>query len=160
MQEFQIILKYGDGNKRAMGASENEGGVAALKKKRAASCSHGYICNIPASYEITPETLERVKEAITLEVGAPVAVCKALADPLRLRILKALRISDLCVCVFVELMGCEYSRLSYHLKVLKDAGIVACTQEGNFLIYHLTEIGRAVLDAMGAIEEPPVFKPR
>jgi DNA-binding transcriptional ArsR family regulator len=137
-----------------MGASENEVGVAALKKKRSTACSHCYICNIPASYEITQETLERAKEAITLEVGAPVAVFKALADPLRLRILKALRVSDLCVCVFVELLGCEYSRLSYHLKVLKETGLVECAQEGNFLIYHLAELGRVVLDGMGAIEEP------
>ena len=137
-----------------MDASENEGGVAARKKKQAAACSHGYICNIPASYEITPETLERVKEATAAEVGAPVAVFKALADPLRLRILKALCVSELCVCVFVELLDCEYSRLSYHLKVLKEAGLVVCRQDGNFLIYRLTALGKAVLDGMGAIEEP------
>jgi DNA-binding transcriptional ArsR family regulator len=128
------------------------GGIAALKKKRSAACSHGYICNIPASYEINPETLERVKEATAAEVGTPVAVFKALADPLRLRILKALRVSDLCVCVFVELLDCEYSRLSYHLKVLKDVGLVECAQEGNFLIYHLTEFGRAVLGGVDAIK--------
>jgi hypothetical protein len=83
------------------------GGIAALKKKRSAACSHGYICNIPASYEINPETLERVKEATAAEVGTPVAVFKALADPLRLRILKALRVSDLCVCVFEGAERCR-----------------------------------------------------
>ncbi|MBN1455834.1 MAG: winged helix-turn-helix transcriptional regulator [Methanomicrobia archaeon] len=133
-------------------SEETETEVAPHKKKRPVACSHGYSCNIPASYEIAPETLERVKEAITLDVGTPVAVFKALADPLRLRILKALRVSDLCVCVFVELLDCEYSRLSYHLKVLKDAGLVEYTQEGNFLIYHLTEFGRAVLGGVDAIK--------
>ena len=135
-----------------MGVSGNMVRDTTLKKKRSAACSHGHICNIPASYEITPETLERVKEAITRDVGAPVAVFKALADPLRLRILKALRVSDLCVCVFVELLDCDYSRLSYHLKVLKETGLVACTQEGTFLIYQLTEFGRAVFGGVDAIK--------
>ncbi|RJS77573.1 ArsR family transcriptional regulator [Methanophagales archaeon] len=49
-------------------------------------------------------------------------------NQIRLRILKASRISDLCgVCVLVELMDCEYSKLSYHLKLLKEAGLIDCT---------------------------------
>ncbi|HDS45573.1 MAG TPA: ArsR family transcriptional regulator [Methanomicrobia archaeon] len=135
-----------------MGASENEVSVAARKKKRAVACNHGYSCNIPASYEIPLETLERVKEATAVDVGAPVTVFKALADPLRLRILKALRVSDLCVCVLIELLDCEYSKLSYHLGVLKKAGLVTCTQNGTFLIYHLTEFGRVVLGGVDAIK--------
>jgi DNA-binding transcriptional ArsR family regulator len=141
-----------NGKKEQLGSSENDGGVAALKKKRSAACSHGYLCNIPASYEITSEMLERVKAATAAEVGEPVAVFKALADPLRLRILKALHVSDLCVCVFVELLDCEYSRLSYHLRVLKETGLVECAQEGNFLIYHLTEFGRVVFGGVDAIK--------
>ena len=50
-------------------------------------------------------------------------------------------IEDLCVCVFVELMNCEYSRLSYHLKLLKEAGLIDSNKDGKFLIYHLTELG-------------------
>ena len=85
------------------------------------------------------------------DVSDTVVLFKALSDPIRLRILKALRIKDLCVCVLVELLDCEYSKLSYHLKLLKEAGLIDCTQEGNFLIYHLTELGEEMLERVGKL---------
>ena len=112
-----------------------------LKEGRSASCSQGIPCNIPSSYKISAETLEKVKVVMNEDVSDTVMCLKALSDPIRVRILKALHIQDLCVCVLVELMDCEYSRLSYHLGVLKKAGLVESTKEGNFLIYHLTEFG-------------------
>jgi DNA-binding transcriptional ArsR family regulator len=137
-----------------MDVSEKDMGVALQAKNRAAACSHGKPCLIPASYEISQETVERVKTVLHEDIRESIAVFKALADPLRLRILKALALEDLCVCVFVELLDCDYSKLSYHLKVLKEAGLVECRPEGTFLIYRLTEFGRAVLGGMGAIEKP------
>jgi DNA-binding transcriptional ArsR family regulator len=118
---------------------------AALKKDRLTSCSQGVPCKIPPSYTIPPEALENVRAVMNEDVSGTVAVFKALSDPLRVRILKALGIADLCVCVLVELMECEYSKLSYHLGVLKRAGLVACTQDGTFLIYHLTEVGEQII---------------
>jgi len=117
-----------------------------IKNNRLASCSQEIPCNIPSSYKISTETVEKVKRVVVEDVGDTVAVLKALSDPIRLRILKALRIEDLCVCVLVELMDCEYSKLSYHLKLLKEAGLIDCTKEGNFLIYNLTEFGRQILE--------------
>jgi DNA-binding transcriptional ArsR family regulator len=89
--------------------------------------------------------LENVKRVLNEDVSDTVAALKALADPLRVRILKALGVADLCVCVLVELLDCEYSKLSYHLGVLKRAGLVTCTQEGTFLVYHLTELGKQII---------------
>lgn len=137
-----------------MGVSRTEMGGAALKKNRAGACSHSKPCHIPASYAISQETLEQVRTALHEDIRESIAVFKALADPLRLRILKALALEDLCVCVFVELLDCDYSKLSYHLKVLKEAGLVECRSEGTFLIYRLTEYGRAVLGGMSTIEKP------
>jgi len=82
------------------------------------------------------------------DVSDRVVLFKALSDRIRLRILKALDISDLCVCVLVELTDCGYSKLSYHLKLLKNAGLIDYTKEGNFLIYHLTEFGTEILKRM------------
>jgi DNA-binding transcriptional ArsR family regulator len=138
---------------RVMVVSKKEMGVAPLPKNRAAACSHGKPCLIPASYEISQQTVERVRTVLHEDIRESIAVFKALADPLRLRILKALALEDLCVCVFVELLDCDYSKLSYHLKVLKEAGLVECRPEGTFLIYRLTEFGRAVLGGIGAIEK-------
>jgi len=50
--------------------------------------------------------------------------------------------------VLVELTDCGYSKLSYHLKLLKNAGLIDYTKEGNFLIYHLTEFGTEILKRM------------
>ena len=113
--------------------------------------SHEIPCKIPPSYTISPETLEKVKTVMNEDVSDTVVLLKALSDQIRLRILKALRISDLCVCVLVELMDCEYSKLSYHLKLLKEAGLIDCTKEGNFLIYHLTEFGKQILGRVEGI---------
>ena len=110
-------------------------------------------CGIPPTYAISRATLNAVQQMLDTNVSDTVAIFKALADPIRVRVLKGLRIADLCVCVLVELLDCEYSKLSYHLKLLKEAGLIECTKEGNFLIYHLTALGEAVLKQ---IEEFPV----
>lgn len=119
---------------------------AKVKNNRSASCSQEILCNIPSSYKLSTETLEKVKKVLNEDVSDTVVLLKALSDPIRVRILKALHVADLCVCVLVELMDCEYSKLSYHLKLLKEAGLVDFEQEGNFLIYHLTEFGRQMLE--------------
>ena len=110
------------------------------------SCSLRH--NIPPSYTISDDTLEKVKAVMNEDVSDRVVLFKALSDRIRLRILKALDISDLCVCVLVELTDCGYSKLSYHLKLLKNAGLIDYTKEGNFLIYHLTEFGTEILKRM------------
>lgn len=114
---------------------------AKVNNSRSASCSQEIPCKIHPSYKISPETVEKVREVMNEDVSDTVALLKALSDPIRVRILKALHVADLCVCVLVELLDCEYSKLSYHLKLLKAAGLIDCTKEGNFLIYHLTELG-------------------
>jgi len=111
------------------------------KNSRLASCSQEIPCNIPSSYKISPETVEKVREVVNEDVSDTVALLKALSDPIRVQVLKALHAADLCVCVLVELMDCEYSKLSYHLKLLKEAGLIDCKKDGNFLIYYLTGLG-------------------
>lgn len=122
---------------------------AELKNSRVASCSQEIPCKIPSSYRISSETLAKVKKVMDDEVYDTVTVLKALSDPIRVRILKALLIADLCVCVFVELMNCEYSKLSYHLRLLKEAGLIDYKKDGNFLIYHLTEFGAKKVSCFG-----------
>lgn len=67
----------------------------------------------------------------------------AIADPARVKIIEALGHRELCVCVLVELTGLRYSALSYHLKQLKDAGLISSDKDGTFLIYSLTPTGRS-----------------
>ena len=59
-------------------------------------------------------------------------VFKALSDETRLRIVRTLAHSrtELCECNIVPLFGLSQSTISYHLKVLKEAGIVECEKRG------------------------------
>ena len=54
----------------------------------------------------------------------PLPVLKALAEPLRWRIVSALAGEELCVCHLTEELGAPQPLISHHLRVLRDAGIV------------------------------------
>ncbi len=60
---------------------------------------------------------------------------KALSDPHRLRILDRLRGGEHCVCELTDVLDAGQSLLSFHLKVLKDAGLVADRREGRWTHY-------------------------
>ena len=61
----------------------------------------------------------------------------ALSDPLRVRVLELLRDRELCVCDLCEHLGTTQSKLSFHLKTLKSAGLVRSRQEGRWIYYSL-----------------------
>jgi ArsR family transcriptional regulator, arsenate/arsenite/antimonite-responsive transcriptional repressor len=61
----------------------------------------------------------------------------ALSDPIRLRVLELLRSQELCVCELCEQLGTTQSKLSFHLKTLKEAGLVRSRQEGRWIYYSL-----------------------
>ena len=65
------------------------------------------------------------------------ALLKALADPLRLRVIEALGGGERCVCDLTADLGLAQSKLSFHLKVLKQAGLLADRQEGRWIYYRL-----------------------
>lgn len=69
-------------------------------------------------------------------------VYHALADPLRLTILYLLRDQPLCVCVINRFMRLAGSKLSYHLNILKESGLIEGEYHGNWIIYSLTDTGR------------------
>ena len=48
----------------------------------------------------------------------------ALSDQARVEIVSVLLGGEQCVCDLMDVVGAAQSRLSYHLKVLKDAGLV------------------------------------
>jgi DNA-binding transcriptional ArsR family regulator len=83
--------------------------------------------------------LERLPDGETLE--KPGIVYKALADPMRLKILVVLAVQPLCVCVMKAVLGIADSKLSYHLSVPKKAGLIVGDQQGNWIIYNLTNTG-------------------
>lgn len=62
----------------------------------------------------------------------------ALADATRLALLDELRSGDRTVGALVEALGCPQPKVSRHLKVLKDAGLVADRKDGRNVSYGLT----------------------
>jgi small redox-active disulfide protein 2 len=151
MKSDKEIRKVKLGLKMVMDEREKVRKAAGVKNSLLASCSQESPFNIPSPYKISSEVLEKVEKLMREDVSDTVAILKVLSDPIRLRILKALRIEDLCVCVFVELMNCEYSKLSYHLRLLKEAGLIDCKKDGNFLIYYLTEFGKKKVSCFGLL---------
>ena len=65
----------------------------------------------------------------------------ACADVYRIKILEMLRVQPLCVCIIREALGISKSKLSYHLKILQEAGMITGTAKGTWIIYELTEYG-------------------
>jgi DNA-binding transcriptional ArsR family regulator len=64
---------------------------------------------------------------------------KALSDPLRLRVIDALRLGELTVSDLTELLETEMVTLSHHLQILKHAKLVESRREGRFMYYSLRE---------------------
>jgi ArsR family transcriptional regulator len=63
----------------------------------------------------------------------------ALSDETRLSILDRLRLGERCVCELTDALDAAQSRLSFHLKVLKDAGLIADRREGRWMYYTLNQ---------------------
>ncbi len=76
------------------------------------------------------------------KIKAEHTIHQALSDPIRLKILSLLNIQPLCVCVIKAALCMGDSRLSYHLSIMKKAGLITGEQQGNWIIYSLTEEGK------------------
>jgi len=72
---------------------------------------------------------------------------RALADPTRLRIVDLLRGGERCVCELTDSLVIGQSLLSFHLKALKDAGLVTDRREGRWAYYALDLESFAQLEA-------------
>lgn len=63
----------------------------------------------------------------------------ALSDPTRFEIMERLKEGEQCVCDLTDALKTGQSRLSFHLKVLKDAGLIMDRPEGRWIYYSLHE---------------------
>jgi ArsR family transcriptional regulator, arsenate/arsenite/antimonite-responsive transcriptional repressor len=61
-------------------------------------------------------------------------ISKALADQTRLRIFEAIAATDRMNCgEIVSMRGVTPATVSHHLKILSEAGLIACRREGQFV---------------------------
>jgi ArsR family transcriptional regulator len=112
-------------------------------------------------------TLPLLDRTVTLPAGSVLATSadvtelrakqatlfQALSDPRRLEILERLRGGEQCVCNLQDACGgMGQSLLSFHLKTLRDAGLVASRREGRWMHYRITPDGlTAAHDAIAAL---------
>ncbi len=66
-------------------------------------------------------------------------IFKALSDETRLRILKLLEHGELCVCDLFSALEMVQPKVSFHLSVLKDAGLITDRKEGRWVHYRLDD---------------------
>ncbi len=90
---------------------------------------------------------------------------RALAEPVRWRIAQLLAREQLCVCHLTEELGISQSLASHHLRVLRDAGLVAGERHRYWTYYRLRSAPLAAaagaLGALaGAAAVPPGDQPR
>lgn len=62
----------------------------------------------------------------------------ALSDETRLQIIERLGDGEQCVCDLTDMLATTQSLLSFHLKTLKDAGILTDRREGRWVYYSLS----------------------
>ncbi len=79
-------------------------------------------------------------------------VLSALAEPTRLSAVRMLRDgSELCVCDLMRALGATQSRMSRHMQVLKQAGLVVDRRDAQWVRYRLNpdmpENVRILIDA-------------
>jgi ArsR family transcriptional regulator, arsenate/arsenite/antimonite-responsive transcriptional repressor len=72
-----------------------------------------------------------------LAAGQARQLLKALADPIRIQVVEALGGGERCVCELTAELGLAQSKLSFHLKVMKEAGLIEAREEGRWTYYQL-----------------------
>jgi ArsR family transcriptional regulator len=92
------------------------------------------------AYNDDPTRVRRVARVMPDDVAFETAIglLKAMADPVRGRILFALTVEPLCVCELATLLAMSMPAVSHHLKVLSLSGLLKVRKEGKFACYYFT----------------------
>jgi ArsR family transcriptional regulator len=70
--------------------------------------------------------------------------------------LQQLQQGEQCVCYLTGILGAGQSRLSFHLKTLKEAGLVTPRREGRWIYYALSVDGLETLrEVVGELQPTP-----
>jgi ArsR family transcriptional regulator len=78
-----------------------------------------------------------VSTPTALDTGRAARLFHALSDETRLEIVRLLSHGERCVCELQNVLEAAQSRLSFHLRTLKDAGLVSDRRDGRWIYYAL-----------------------
>lgn len=102
----------------------------------------------PAGCEATPRLRPVIGPDAAHETAA---MFKALADPVRLRVLSAIAARDggeACVCDVSDGLDVSQPTISHHLKVLRDAGLVTSERRASWVYYRVVPEALQCLSAL------------
>ena len=93
------------------------------------------------AYNDDPTRVRRVAKQMPSDdaFDRAAVLLKAMADPVRARILYALTIETLCVCELGALLDMSLPAVSHHLKILTASGLLKVRKEGKFACYYLRD---------------------
>jgi ArsR family transcriptional regulator len=93
----------------------------------------------------------RAVEPIGVDVESATQLFAALADPARVRILALLADASRCVCDIRSSVPIAENLLSYHLRVLREAGLIEASRRGRWIDYRLSDATAGLIaGAIGA----------
>lgn len=84
-------------------------------------------------------------------------IFKALCDPIRVSVLMQLQGGEQCACHLMETLNIAQSKLSYHMKILCESGLVDSWSMGKWTHYQISAQGReqalTVLDTLTTLTQ-------
>jgi ArsR family transcriptional regulator len=97
--------------------------------------------------------------ALTAEQAGDLAgVLKALADPVRIRLLSLIASSgagEACVCDLADEFDVSQPTISHHLKVLREAGLLTSERRASWVYYQVVRERLAALAAVFTVDPQP-----
>ncbi len=68
------------------------------------------------------------------------SIFKALSDETRLKMLKIFGKGEICVCDLVSVLDMSQPKISFHLNVLKEAGLIRDRKQGKWVHYSINDM--------------------
>lgn len=103
--------------------------------------------------KINKENLEKRVKGDIMSNRDLVIYFKALSDETRLSILEILTVEELCACHILEYFDITQSTLSYHMKILVEAGLVHSRKDGNWTRYSInSKVLESIMSSLGKFE--------
>jgi ArsR family transcriptional regulator len=92
---------------------------------------------------------------MAVQLDPDVRFLQALADPVRLSIIRQIAACDdsVCACDFVECCTVGQPTISHHLKVLREAGLIAGERRGTWVYYRIRPDALRRLAAVLALDD-------
>lgn len=95
---------------------------------------------------------------VALDLSRAAELFHALSDETRLAIVEMLRGGERCVCELQDELGAAQSRLSFHLRVLREAGVVEDRRDGRWAYYRIVPDALAEVHDLAVAMQPSVVR--